>query len=50
MFNADIVDNIYYVECVHCGAHGPISRSKIEAVDRWNEGNGTNYTTSMDCS
>jgi Lar family restriction alleviation protein len=35
---ADVVENIYYVECVHCGAKGPVSRTRSEAVERWNNG------------
>jgi len=27
----------YYVECDECGARGPYSRDKIEAVELWNQ-------------
>jgi len=27
---------VWWVECAHCGADGPVNHSKQEAVRRWN--------------
>ena len=37
IFNINLFDNQgYYVECVTCGARGPIRRSPASAIKAWN--------------